>query len=521
MSTYEGPADEAAPTDRGTGRRTAFLVAGALALVLVGGAVALGLRFLGGGGTQPAAVVPDDAIAYVGIDFDPPAGQKIEAYRFLRAFPDLRERAPEDQEDLRQFLIELALDEAPECDLTWADDFEPWLGDRAAIVLRPGEEEPQVLGTVQVTDEQGARETAAALDACGSGAGAEPTGIAFADGYAILAETQAIADGAVAAAGQRSLEDLAEFDEITALSGQDGIVEAWFGNGVVEEFLKLAGSDLPEGEEDFFTDLYDGDLSGAFTLRFAEGGLEAVAAFRSDQPSTGAPAETIRLEDFPADTAVGFTAGVSENYEQFLTEQLDLFADFTGDPRLVERFERQSGLSLPEDVLTLVGDEFGLAVREDVVSTFFEQDVPFSEGSASQPPSLSLPVALLTSSDEAAVSDVLDALRPLIAPLELSTASGALGTAYGPDADWNAAVADPQDRLGDLEAFQAVLPELDGTDGALFVNFNGGIADDIRGSLSGRDVQEFDDIVGPLSGLGVSISTEGDAQVARVRLGTD
>ena len=89
------------------------------------------------------------------------------------------------------------------------------------------------------------------------------------------------------------------------------------------------------------------------------------------------------------------------------------------------------------------------------------------------------------------------------------------------NAEWNAAVADPQERLGDSEAFQAVLPELEGADGALFVDFDGRLFEDIREFLGGREAREFDDIVGPLSGLGISISTEGDTQVARIRLGTD
>ena len=507
------------PTGRGTGPRSAFLIAGALALVLVAGAVIVAVRLLGGGGTQPAAVVPDDAIAYVGIDLDPPAGQKIEAYRFLRAFPELRERAPEEQEDLRQFLIDLVLEEETDCKLTWQDDFEPWLGQRAALIVRPGKDEPQILAAIQAGDEEAARTAFAAFDKCDGAEGT--TGVAFSDGYAILAETQKEADAAVAKASSGALETLPSFQALTERAGQDGVIEAWFGNDLIQEFFDSAGLGLSSEERKTFDEIYGGELDGALTVRFADAGLEAVAAVRSGKGATSAPSKAITLADMPATTALALAFGVNDSYQETLEETLKNLAEFAGpgpggDP--LKQLERETGLKLPEDIATLVGNEFGLALREDVISTTTDQ---FENGGPMDIPSP--PFALITDTPESDVQAVLDKLAPLIAPLQIGTASGSIGTAYGPDQQWNdeLAAGGGGQRLGDLPEFGSVLPDIEGAEIAFFLNFNGQLADDFRKELSRKEAKEFDDVVGPMSAFGITGVTEDDVQVVRMRLGTD
>ena len=522
--TTVGGVDVDGPSGRGTGPRSAFLIAGALGLVLVAGAVMIAMRFLGGGGGQPASALPDDAIAYIGIDLDPPAGQKLEAYQFLRAFPDFREKTSgdsEDPDDLRQSLVELALEDEPGCDLTWQDDFAPWLGQRAALIARPGQDEPSVVIAVQVEDEEAARAGIDALDSCAGGD--TTTGVVFSAGYAVLAETQGEADAAVAAADRGALEQLPAFDEMTQRTGQDGVIEAWFGEDALSQVLDLADGELTSEDRSMLESLYGEKPSGALTVRFADGGLEAVAAFSSDSPRTGAPAETIRLGSLPAESAVAFSAGVSEDYERILEEQLQSFSEIVGgfgprgaDP--LKQIERQTGLALPADLLTLVGSEFALAVSEDVVTDTTAQFEDPSPMVAIAPP-----IALVTDSSEADVQAVLDKLRPLIAPVELSATGGAGGTAYGPDPAWNASLAGGEGaRLGDLDEFAAVLPDVDQADGAMFVNFNSAMFDDIRAELSRKDAADFDDVVGPMSAFGFTVGADDDGvQMIRMRLGTD
>ena len=60
------------------------LLGGAL---VVGGGTAFAVTTLSGGGAQPDEVLPGNAIAYVRMDIDPSAGQKIAAVRLLRKLP--------------------------------------------------------------------------------------------------------------------------------------------------------------------------------------------------------------------------------------------------------------------------------------------------------------------------------------------------------------------------------------------------------------------------------------------------
>ena len=91
------------------GRRkpaTWWVVGGVVALVaaLIGG-ITYGAASLSGGGTQPEDALPAGAIAFAKVDLDPAAGQKVDAIRFLRKFPSLRDRLAEDA-DLRKVLFD-------------------------------------------------------------------------------------------------------------------------------------------------------------------------------------------------------------------------------------------------------------------------------------------------------------------------------------------------------------------------------------------------------------------------------
>src|SRR5262245_38106079 len=70
-------------------RRSRVRIVGALtALALAGGAVWAWQAFMEQG-PQPAEALPASTLAYVAVDFDPTAGQKLAASSFLRKFPSL------------------------------------------------------------------------------------------------------------------------------------------------------------------------------------------------------------------------------------------------------------------------------------------------------------------------------------------------------------------------------------------------------------------------------------------------
>ena len=85
-------------------------------------------------GPQPAEALPDSTLAYVSVDLDPSGGQKIEALRTLKKFPAFEDEVGLDtDDDIRKCDLRPGpgrRSSAP--DLDYADDVEPWLGDRFA-----------------------------------------------------------------------------------------------------------------------------------------------------------------------------------------------------------------------------------------------------------------------------------------------------------------------------------------------------------------------------------------------------
>jgi len=139
------------------------LVAGIIAIVLalVGGAGAFAaFRELSGGGTQPESVLPADSIAFAKIDFDPAAGQKVLALKFLNKLPKVGTSLAGGK-DAKQAIFEgLASDSDLPKDFNYDRDVKPWLGDRLAVGVRPtasGTGFPDVVFAVQVKDEAKAR----------------------------------------------------------------------------------------------------------------------------------------------------------------------------------------------------------------------------------------------------------------------------------------------------------------------------------------------------------------------------
>ena len=74
-----------------------------------------------------------DTIGYVSIDLDPSGGQKIEALRTLNKFPAFKDELGLDtDDDIRQQLFD-ELDLPEDCKIFYAEDIEPWLGERFAV----------------------------------------------------------------------------------------------------------------------------------------------------------------------------------------------------------------------------------------------------------------------------------------------------------------------------------------------------------------------------------------------------
>ena len=140
----------------------------------VAGAGAWGLAQFLDGGTPAATAVPQDALAYLSLDLDPDGGQKLEVARTLRKFPAIKEKIGSG-DDLRRWIFDAVIDEAP-CDaLDFAEDIDPWLGNKVAFAVLPAGEadDPVPMAAVEVKDQEAAEAGVETLMACG--AEARPT----------------------------------------------------------------------------------------------------------------------------------------------------------------------------------------------------------------------------------------------------------------------------------------------------------------------------------------------------------
>ena len=372
-----------------TPRRAPWLLVcavGALVLALVGG-VTYGFRSLSGGGAQPEDALPAGAFAFGEIDLDPGAGQKLDAFRFLRQFPALRDKLTGD--DLRKAVFEAVAEDAGWGDIDFDSQVAPWLGQRLAVAAYPRDRfgaapadtgaspmpgSPQVPTAVlalQVTDEGAARAGLARLvesaggspgDVGGATRGSRPSVGFVVDGdYALLAETTAIAEKALAAAGEGSLATDADFAADMAQLG-DGVASAWVDMSAAGALAGLANP-LALGAV--------GNLAGvstatgatgraAYVLRFdGPDALEVAGRFTDAEQLAGTgTARVTGMDALPASSVVALGLGGGEDLVGAmwagLRSQVEAMGGEDFDEGVADA-ESALGIDLPEDLQTLLG----------------------------------------------------------------------------------------------------------------------------------------------------------------------
>lgn len=354
-----GPGEE--PSDSGGGRRGGWraLVLGLAAVLVVcaigGGAWAF--TSLRGGGTQPDAVLPGTSMGYVRVDLDPSAGQKVALYELAQKFPALKEKFGSKDDDLRKTLFEAIKSDSDELsDVDYAQDVKPWLGDRmgiAAIPAAEGSEDPDWAWAIQVKDEDEARTGIKKLTS------GESYGIAFDQGYAVLAEDQKRADQFVAAAKDSSLADNEQFTGDVDALGETGIFSFWFDS----KALSAASGHGPAGAG-LAAQSAKGRVAGA--LRFDSRYVELAGITRGVPIKKTDTSEPSHLGDLPESTAVGLSfsgAGdaVAQGWKSFLgsmkkagaADQVQAYLNMAKD---------QYGIEMPQDLQTLLGKNVTLAL---------------------------------------------------------------------------------------------------------------------------------------------------------------
>jgi hypothetical protein len=499
-------------------------VVAALVLPLSGFAI---FRFLSGGGPQPHDVLPGNAVGYFRIDLDPSAPQKIEAIRFLRTFPAFERytKITDDDADVREVILDAMLDAAP-CRLDYQQDVAPWLGERMGVaVMAPqaGDTEPTVVGAVQVTDEQAAEEGLRTLRRCGQD---DETvgGWAYLDGYMILARTQQQATEFAAAAERTPLADNDQFRADMDRLGEQGVASLWFsGEGIYQAFSSAVTADPgPAGSQlDLMRDRVRRQMestyhSGAVAFRFDDSYLELAAVVTGDSyhESTSGRVADMAL---PETTAVAF--GLADG-AQSVDQRSDALLGMIGggsaaaDPAQVRRqLQKQSGLAFPDDVKTLVGDSFTVALDGEGLG--------MAAIAGRRNPSLVDLGARSTTDTDAfrrVVQDIQEAAARNDIPVELAVEDTADGAVVALNKDYAAVLAE-DGPLADTRVFDTAVPDAGEAQSVLFVNVDmlesSGLG---MVSAMGGDMRELVTNVTKLEAVGVSSRVHDGYSEATVRI---
>lgn len=504
---------------RGDNRRRLLLLGGLAGALALSGAAAWAATAFLTTGDQPAEALPAGTIGYASVDLDPSGSQKVEAISMLRKFPAFEDKIGlETDDDIRERIFTEAVDSGRCEGLDYGTDVEPWLGNRAAVAaVDTGEDRPTPVVVVQVTDAAGAEEGLATLaESCGDGA--QGGGWRVEGDWAVLAETEEIAAQVVEATAQGSLADDAAYQQWTAAVGEPGIVTMFLAPtlGEYAGVLEGLGSPLdavpgemapPEGELARALQEFGG---AAATLRFDDGALELEAAGEGGADAARLGAATTGgdvIATLPQDTVAALGLGFTDGWFTALAQRAaDAVGETSGEELLAE-LSAASGLDLPADAETLLGEAAAISLGSGLDPETFLSGGPES-----------VPVGLKVRGDAAAIETVLDKLRPQLGPQGalLETESEGDVVAISPNPGYRAdLVADGG--LGDTAAYRDVVADRDAA-GVLFVNFD---ADDGWLATLAEDDPEFAENLEPLAALGVTSWLEGEASHALVRLATD
>ena len=505
-------APEPAPAERsGRTKLVLFAAVGALAAGAVG-IGAWGVSQLVGGGPGAASVLPDTALLYAAVDLDPSAGQKIEAIKTLKKFAAIdKELGLDPRDDIRRWVVERLGADGTCADLDYDADLEPWLGDKAGLAALPGDGLPQPVIAIQVTDEEQAETgIARVFEACAPG---EEHGVAFLDGYALVAPTDEIAEDAKAAAIKAPLADDPDFNHALDSVGGLGVATFYVAPDGPKALVGAVTGPMmgsPSGE-DALDEALEDFRGAAGTIRFEGGGVELAVA-GDGLPSMGAG--TTSVTDLPATTIVALGFSLPEGWTDTLATQLKVSFGKEFYEQMLADAERETGLQLPEDLEKAFGTDSVIAV---------DGRTNFDVLGQSEDPS-GFKAGLRIASDEADVRRIATALLGSFAAadadfVKIRSADGRV--ALGFDEGYLDDLLSGGD-LGSDETFKDAVPEADKARLAFFVDFDA--ADNwlvrFADSVTGGD-DEVRANVEPLVALGVSAWLVGDTGHFVLRLSTD
>ncbi|MGA9343485.1 MAG: DUF3352 domain-containing protein [Nocardioidaceae bacterium] len=494
-----------APPARSRGRITrALVIVVALTVIVGGGAFALIAADpfnLFKNGPQAAEAIPADAEYYISVDLDPSAQQKIAALRFLTHFPAFEgvSGVTNAKDDIRKTIFEKAL-EASGCDgVSFDKDVEPWLGNKFAFAGMPpanGETSAIPVVALEVSDEATARVGLKKLSTCD---GSSPMfGIASEGDYLLLAETQKQADRYAGAAATASLADDADYKADMAALGDLGVATAWVD---IDRTVASAKPNAIIANGVDLEALQTAYRRAAVTLRFESNKAEIATAVYGNTPAVDHGDN--QIVNLPDTTVLALSeAGGANRVKAAWSEFQDKIAgtDIEGGLRM---FEDQTGLSLPADLETLLGDNIMFAVDSKGLTA--------SALNAPNPSLINAGVRL--TGDKSGLLALYDQIDTLLREqvgagnpfVKKETSDGLVVATNDSYADALAG----NGGLGDSDAFTSVVSDAASQEFVLFFNFDQVEDQILQAARSAGAPSQVIDNLRPLQALAVTANTEG------------
>ena len=503
------------PNRRGS-RRGGIVAAASVAVVAAVGVGAYGVVSFMSGGSSPATAVPAGAVGYLSLDLDPSGAQKIEAFKIMRKFPALKSELG-GTDDLRRTVFEQIQKDGDCKDLSYADDVEPWIGNRIAVAAVPDGRETAPLVVLQVTDQAKAKAGVRALAECGDDA---PVGISFVGDYALMAETQRQADAMAADAAEATLADSPAYTTAMERTGGSGIITMYASKDAPQALVDaerqgLGAESGVSREQSRQLQKMLGSFEGAAgVVRFDGGAVEAEFSAAGLPGQVSGAGGNSGVTELPMTTAAVFAMALPDGWmDQYLDVMKNSLPDGMSLERAFREGERATGLRLPEDLETLLGDGLTLSV---------DGKTDLRKLTESPDPSR-IAAGIRIKGDPDKIMPVIRKLKRAAGPEAgmVKVRQGDDTVAVGLSRRYVKTLAG-DGGLGSLVSFQDAVPDADKAAGVLYLNFDAGHgwADQLADVLSESDPKVKSNIA-PLDALGVSSWQDGDVQHALLRLTTD
>jgi hypothetical protein len=523
------------------------LIAALIAAVALGGIAFAAVRFVFRASDDNAIeLVPGNSFAYGNVFFRPSNGQKM-------AIEDLLDAAGQSTEETQNAVIDLIDRGLEQCDASFEEDVDPWLGKQAAFFFTPPEEataDPDGAVLVDVEDEGSARaiieKCRDVLDVDDDPEGRsykgfdydfyadDETALGFVNGFMVAGSEDGFKAAVDTAEGGNSLAESDGYRDVRNRVNEDNLAFFYLDFGPFMELAEQSGELTDEDRRAL--ELFEGsfDRPYAFTIFATSRGLVFESA--NPWPSNGPLAPLLnvfgsepKLDELPSDSwlafglpEVGSLAGaIYETAAQFEPEEAT---------SVIEEFEETSGLNFDTHIVDGLGG----------ARLFVDNGIgPGTRGAV-----------ILETRNEDVAREIVEALRQLALregtpPLPLTLEGYDQGfTIVDPSApdeghvvvDGNRIVAgfgdeatraalDTDEPLAESEVFQDARDLLgDGYEPYLFVDLNvvvGAFDTFVAPNIPDYPRDRIEPITDALSHLTTGVKRDGDYVLQRVVIGTE